>query len=109
MADDFDARAANAQWRRIGTAAQQKWIEYSELKDAGDDTSAGIVMNEAMALERQQREFSADCRRKIQESQPRQQFVSQEQRAARQPHELDAQDLADMMTSAGRIYRVGRR
>jgi hypothetical protein len=100
MADDFDTGAANAEWQRLGTEAQRKWLEYRELKDSGDGYTAGIAMREAMALERAQRDFSADCRRKIEESQPRHQYVSQEQRAARQPHELDAQDLANMMNES---------
>jgi hypothetical protein len=88
MADDFDTGAANGEWQRLGTEAQRKWLEYRELKDSGDGYTAGIAMREALALERAQREFTADCRRKIEESQPRHQYVSQEQRAARQPHEL---------------------
>jgi hypothetical protein len=100
MADEFDSRAANGEWARLGTEAQRKWLEYRELKDGGDDYTAGIAMREALQLERAQQEFSADCRRKIAESQPRYDTASPESRAQRRPEEMTAADMADMMNTS---------
>jgi hypothetical protein len=105
MPDDFDAHVANARWSAIGREARRKWDEYEELKNTGDNLSAELAMDEALSLERRQREFYADCQRKIEESQPRQQpYVSQEQRAARSPSEMDARDVVDVLNNS----KIGR-
>jgi hypothetical protein len=99
MVDKLDEEAYLKQLASFDKNEMAQWTCYHEAKEYGDANAVGEAMRNAFEIRQQRAEFCAQAQAATAQPQ-RQQYVSDEQRAARQPHELDCQDLANMMNES---------
>jgi hypothetical protein len=98
MVDKLDEEAYRRQLADYDANEMAQWTMYHEGKRTDDPDTVREAMRCAFEIRQQRAEFCAQAQAAT--AQPQRQYVSAEQRAARQPHELDAQDLADMMNTS---------
>jgi hypothetical protein len=101
MSDDFKYRVALQASKEFGARRAALHADLAAHEQNGDETSGAESLRQLAELDLQERAAANLYQRHLDAQQPpAQRYVSDEQRAARQPSELDAQDLANMMNQS---------
>jgi len=95
MVDEFDRAAVEQKIRMLNAEEQNYWSDYANAKANGDHAAAGEAAEAAMSMRNRKSAIISNYNQMLAAEQPQQpRYVSDEQRAARTPGELDAYDLA---------------
>jgi hypothetical protein len=90
----------------LNAEEQSAWADYQAHKANGDHHAAADAAQQAFAARDRRDAFTRHCYQQTAQPQPRP--VSDEQRAARRPEEMTAQDHADMWNQS-RYANLGGR
>jgi hypothetical protein len=91
MPDKLDEEAYRNQLSEFDMNEQAQWTAYHQAKIDGDAYSVKEAMRNAFEIRQQRAEFCAQAQAAV--ARPQRPYVSDEQRAARMPGEMDAHDL----------------
>jgi hypothetical protein len=92
MVDKSDMEAYRKQLAEYDANEMAQWTVYHQSKAEGDEYSQREAMRNAFEIRTQRRAFCAEAQAAT--AQPQRPYVSDEQRAARMPGEMDAYDWA---------------
>jgi hypothetical protein len=102
MPDQSDVEAYRKQLLEFDTNEQAQWTAYSNAKLEGDEYAQREAMRNAFEIRTQRRNFCNEAQ--IATAQPQRPYVSDEQRAARMPGEMDAYDLGKICGISAEEY-----
>jgi hypothetical protein len=101
MSEDFYLNAAAQRANEIAAERQAALADLAAHRANGDVQSAAQSVQALADLDAAQQRLQSLCNDYVAQQQgPRRPYVSDEQRQARQPNEMDQQDLADIMNTS---------
>ena len=102
MVDKSDMEAYRKQLAEYDANEMAQWTVYHQSKAEGDEYSQREAMRNAFEIRTQRRNFCNEAQ--IATAQPQRPYVSDEQRAARMPGEMDAYDLGKICGISAEEY-----
>ena len=99
MSQETD-RVFQRQLQKLALEEQAATSDYNAHLYNGDDDAAGDAMMQVAQARNQREVLVSQYRAELERNTYRAPYVSEEQRAARTPSEMDQQDLADIMNTS---------